>query len=240
MLSAPTLTPTSSRFSIFRLRLYANSTASNSSAATSTTTDEVKAQSEYRANPMSMCSVFMPRLPLASLRSSFALVFGCSYAMCLRFSLGVLPAALLPAREGQALRQPLELVAPSRVVGARQAAQLDVHRTRIGGCEPYPDPAPPHHQRHQKAGHHRHREHQHPHLRRIVGDLHVDERHRPVEADDRAVVEAGLLARTQVDPRLPGQPVLLDELRVEREERLRPSGIQSGVALVDVDGHRRV
>ena len=41
----------------------------------------------------------------------------------------------------------------------------------------------------------------------------------------------------QVDPRLLGQPALLDEPRVEGEQRLRPAGVQAGVALVDVDGH---
>src|SRR6478736_59456 len=111
---------------------------------------------------MSTCSVFMPRLPLApvlarpSLRSSLAIVFGCSYAMCLRFS------------------------------------------------------------------------------------LDVDERHGAVEADDRAVVEPGVLARTQVDPRLLGEALLFDEFRVQREERLRLAGVQAGVALVNVDRHGRV
>ena len=171
---------------------------------------------------MSMCSVFM-RAPSLSLRSSLD-----------RRS---------RRRPGQQpLRQPLELVAPPGVVGARQAAQLDAYRTRglRAGHDPNPDPAPAHHQRHQQPGHHRQREHQHPHLGGVVGDLHVDERHRAVEPDDGAVVEPGLLAGAQVDPRLLGEPVLVDEPRVQREQRLRPPGVQPGVAAVDVDGHGRV
>ena len=66
-----------------------------------------------------------------------------------------------------------------------------------------------------------------------MGDLHVDERHRAVEPHDGAVVEPGLLAGAQVDPRL-GQPALVDEPRIEREQRLRPPGVQAGVAAVDV------
>ncbi len=67
MLSAPTPAATSSRFSTLRPRLYASSTASSSRAPTSTTTDVVNAQSEYRARSTSMCSVFMlPFLPPAA------------------------------------------------------------------------------------------------------------------------------------------------------------------------------
>ena len=104
------------------------------------------------------------------------------------------------------------------------------------GRDPNPDPAPPDHQRHQQPGHHRQREHQHPYLGGVVGHLHVDERHRAVEPDDGAVVETGRLARAEVDPRLLGQPALLDQPRIEGEQRLRPAGVQAGVALVDVDG----
>src|SRR6185312_14023886 len=57
---------------------------------------------------------------------------------------------------------------------------------------------------------------------------------------DRAVVEPGVLARTQVDPRLLGEALLFDEFRVQREERLRLAGVQAGVALVNVDRHGRV
>ena len=144
---------------------------------------------------MSMCSVFIAILPSRRLDG--------------------LRRGIEPGQ--QPLRQPLELVAPPGVVGAGQAAQLDAYRTRglRTGHDPNPDPSPAHHQRHQQAGHHRQREHQHPHLGGVVGDLHVDERHRAVEPDDGAVVEAGLLAGAQVDPRLLGQPALVDEPRVE-------------------------
>src|SRR6476646_7513869 len=154
---------------------------------------------------MSTCSVFMPRLPLApvlarpSLRSSLAIVFGCSCLDPRPLPSSLLPRraphprsssgvhASTPARSGprsslaailtrdrlrvfmrdppsllarhscanlrfsldvdvqQTLRQPLELVAPPRVVGARQAAQLDAYRTWTCGGQPKPDPAPAHH-----------------------------------------------------------------------------------------------
>ena len=77
-----------------RLRLYANSTASSSSAPTSTTTDVVKAQSEYRARPMSMWSVFIVRFASRSIHVTF-------------LSLRIVG----PGQ--QALGQPLELVAPA-------------------------------------------------------------------------------------------------------------------------------
>ena len=51
---------------------------------------------------------------------------------------------------------------------------------------------------------------------------------------------AGFLARAQVHPRHLGQPLLVDQPRVEGEQRLRPPGVQPGVAAIDVDGHRRV
>ena len=138
------------------------------------------------------------------------------------------------------MRQPLELVTPTGVVGASESAQLDAYRTRRTWCDPNPDPAPPHDQRHQQAGHHRQREHQHPDLGRIVGDLHIDERHRPVEPHLGAVVEPGLLPGAQVHPRHLRQPLLLDKPRIEREQRLRPPGVQPGVAAVDVHRHSGV
>src|SRR6202008_2461499 len=80
-----------------------------------------------------------PPLPLAQVLSPpsppspLAIVLVGSYAMCLRFSLDV--------DVQQTLRQPLELVAPPRVVSARQAAQLDAYRTWTCGSQPNPDPA---------------------------------------------------------------------------------------------------
>ena len=74
-------------------------------------------------------------------------------------------------------------------------------------------------------------------------DLQVDERHGAVEPHDgarrRALVEPHLVADAQVHPFDPGEPVLVDEARIQRVQRLRPTAVQAGVAGVDVDGDRR-
>ena len=62
----------------------------------------------------------------------------------------------------------------------------------------------------------------------------------PSNRTTRAVVEADLLAGAQVDPLHLRQPALVDQPRIQREQRLRPPGVQPGVAAVDVDGHRGV
>ncbi len=62
----------------------------------------------------------------------------------------------------------------------------------------------------------------------------------PSNRTTRPVVEAYLLAGAQVDPVHLRQPALVDQPRIQREQRLRPPGVQSGVAAVDVDGHRGV
>ena len=186
-----------------------------------------------------MCSVFMPRLP-CSLRSS--LVPRCDpHSRSSSVFIRDLPPLLAGRRPSS-----------SRCVNRSNSSphpELSVRAKPPSSTLTVPGPAgvsrtqtraPPHHQRHQQAGHHRQREHQHPHLGGVVGDLHVDERHRAVEADDGAVVEPGVLAGAQVDPRLLGEPLLFDERRVQGEQRLRPAGVQPGVALVDVDGHGRV
>jgi len=57
-----------------------------------------------------------------------------------------------------------------------------------------------------------------------MGDLKVDERNGPVEADDgagrRALIEPDLLSRAQVDPLLFGEPALLDQPGIEGEQGL--------------------
>ncbi len=75
-----------------------------------------------------------------------------------------------------------------------------------------------------------------------MGDLQVDERHGAVEAHDGArggpLVDADLLADPQVDPFDPGDPVLVDQSRIQGVQRLRPAAVQAGVTGVDVDRDR--
>src|SRR4029453_18170572 len=83
--------------------------------------------SHWLDSPLVPCpaGVGPPVLARPSLRSSLAFVFGCSYAICLLLWLAPDVLGVPPARRagGQTLCQPLELVAPPGVVGARQAAQ---------------------------------------------------------------------------------------------------------------------
>ena len=164
---------TSSRASALRLRLYASSTASSSRATTSTTTDDVKAQSEYRASPMSMWSVFM--------RDPRSLLADCSRHV---------PLAAPPRPSAAAARSAARTRRPNRNCrcGRGRPARRSRYPATPGG-NPNPDASPPHHQRHQQPGHHRQREHQHPHLGGVMGHLHVDERQRAVEPHNGAVVE---------------------------------------------------
>ena len=69
-----------------------------------------------------------------------------------------------------------------------------------------------------------------------MGHLEIDERRRPVEPHHGAIIEAHLFALRQVDPLDLREPLLLDQPGVQREQRLRPAGVQPGVTAVDVDG----
>ncbi len=73
-----------------------------------------------------------------------------------------------------------------------------------------------------------------------MGNLKIDERGGSVETHHSAVVETNLLTEREVDPLEFGQPLLLDEPVVEAEQRLRASGVQPGVAAIDVDRDGRV
>ena len=68
-----------------------------------------------------------------------------------------------------------------------------------------------------------------------MGDLQIDELGGAVETNHCAVAEINLLADGEVDPLHFVQSLLLDEPVVQAEQRLRPAGVQPGVAAVDVD-----
>ena len=142
--------------------------------------------------------------------------------------------------------KPLELVAPPGVVGARQAAQLDVHRTgpRAGGVS-----------RTQTRRRRTTSDTSSPAIIVIAntstqtwpGSWETCRLTNGTAPSKRTTVPApGPWSIRTCSParrltRLPlGQPALLDQPRVQGEQRLRPPGVQAGVAAVDVDGDRRV
>ena len=141
----------------------------------------------------------------------------------------------------QPLDDSLELVAPPGVVGARQAAQLDV--TVPGRCRAV-----------SRTQTRRRRTTSDTTSPAIIvsantstqiwaGSWETCRLMNGTAPSNRTTVPSSsrvCCAGAQVDPRLLGEPLLLDEPRVQGEQRLRPAGVQPGVTAVDVDGHRRV
>ena len=79
-----------------------------------------------------------------------------------------------------------------------------------------------------------------PLLRRVVRHLQIGEFLGPVEPNLCSVRESPRLSRSKVHTILFDQPSLVDHLRIQREDRLRNAGIQTRIALVDVDRDRRI
>lgn len=68
-----------------------------------------------------------------------------------------------------------------------------------------------------------------------MGDLQVHEVDGTIESHLGSVGKRRALPRKQIDSILLDQSALIDQFGVEFEQRLRVTGIESGVALVDVD-----
>ena len=109
----------------------------------------------------------------------------------------------------------------------------------VAWCQPNPDPSPTHQQRHHQSGHHRHRRYQHPDLAgswetcRLTNGTAPSKRTIVPAASRCAPAPTRRLTRSTLVIRL-----LVDQSRIQGEQRLRAAAVQAGVTAVDVDGDR--